>query len=202
MSQPIALIYDLEIIKAIPPRDPNDKIPGIEYCAGWDDHASMGISVIGAYDYGEQRHRTFCQDNFDEFSDLAMNRADILVGFNNIHFDNKVLRASGIEIPRDDSGVYYDLLREVWAGAGLGPDYIHPTHAGYGLDAVCEVEFGLKKTGNGAYAPVLWQQGKYGQVIDYCLNDIVLTKRLLDHVVEYGWIVCPKTQKKIEVRRP
>ena len=38
------LIYDLEIVKAIPDRNkPNE--PGIEYCAGWDDHANM-LSLI------------------------------------------------------------------------------------------------------------------------------------------------------------
>jgi hypothetical protein len=39
-------IFDLEIIKAIPPKDEADRIPGIEYCAGWKDFENMGISCI------------------------------------------------------------------------------------------------------------------------------------------------------------
>lgn len=63
------VIYDIEIIKAVPDR----KFPrseGVEYCAGWDDHAGMGVSVIGAYDYFTGRARVFCKDNFDEFRNL------------------------------------------------------------------------------------------------------------------------------------
>ena len=48
------LICDIEIVNAIPDRNkPNE--PGIEYCAGWNDHANMGVSVIGAYDAVEDQ---------------------------------------------------------------------------------------------------------------------------------------------------
>ena len=43
------LVYDLEIVQAIPQRN-KAKEPDIVYCAGWEDHANMGVSVIGAYD--------------------------------------------------------------------------------------------------------------------------------------------------------
>ena len=49
-----ALIYDIEIIKAIPSKN-GERITGIEYCEGWKDHANMGISVIGAMTWPEGR---------------------------------------------------------------------------------------------------------------------------------------------------
>jgi hypothetical protein len=58
-----ALVYDLEIIKAIPERD-GSRLDGYDYCEGWHDHANMGVSVIGAFDYVEQRYRVFCWSNF------------------------------------------------------------------------------------------------------------------------------------------
>jgi hypothetical protein len=60
------LIYDIEIEKGIPDKK-NPREPDIAYCAGWDDHANMGISVIGAYD-SQTGYRVFLKDNFDEFS--------------------------------------------------------------------------------------------------------------------------------------
>lgn len=191
-----ALIYDIEIVNAVPGKEP--RINGIKYCAGWNDHTNMGVSVIGAYDYHEDRYRVFCADAFDQFAELAANR--LCVGFNSIKFDNAVIAACGIRvIPDSDS---YDLLREMWiaAGIGNGDPFNFKLHGGYGLDATCERNFGTKKTGNGALAPVLWQQGKYGQVIDYCLNDVKLTKQLFDRVLERQSIISPKDGSRLMLR--
>lgn len=188
------LVYDCEIIKAIP-SSKETPVAGIEYCGGWRDFANMGISVIGAYDYATGRYRIFLSDNFAEFQALARERTP--VAFNGHAFDDQLVRANGIEIDGT-----YDLLVEIWAGAGLGPSFDFKTHGGYGLDAVCEANFGWRKSGNGALAPILWQRGQHGEVIDYCLNDVAMEARLLDHVLAYGWIVSPKDGRKLTVRRP
>ncbi|OGR25903.1 MAG: hypothetical protein A2139_14165 [Desulfobacca sp. RBG_16_60_12] len=171
------LIYDCEIEKAILGRG-EVPIEGIEYCKGWSDFKGMGISCICAYNYNDDRYRVFCRDNFDEFQALV-NAHDIIVGFNSLAFDNLLCAAHGLTIPPDKS---YDILVEVWRAAGLGPKFEYPSHAGFGLDAICKANFELNKTGHGSHAPVLWQQGKIGQVIDYCLQDVRLTHRLLDWI--------------------
>ena len=179
------LIYDLEIVNAIPDRKkPNE--PGIEYCAGWDDHANMGVSVIGAYDAIEDRFRVFTQEAFGDFEALANNRQ--LIGFNSIHFDDRVLAANGVNVKTD-----YDLLQELWAAAGLGRTFKYPSHAGFGLNAAAEANGYGSKTGWGGYAPVQWQRGEYGRVIDYCLEDVRLTWRLVQQVVEMGRLRDPRS---------
>lgn len=194
-----ALIYDIEIAKAIPGRN-GERQAGVEYCEGWKDHANMGIACIGAWDYVEDRARVFTMGNIADFLDLCDDR-DLLVGFNSIPFDNAVIAATLDRPPLEESRCY-DLLREIWAGAGLAPEFDFKTHGGYGLDAVCEANFGTKKTGNGALAPVDWQRGEYGRVIDYCLNDIKLTKQLFDRAMGDGHIKCPKTGNRIMLRVP
>lgn len=195
-----SLIYDIEIVNAVPDRC-GDRIEGVQYCEGWHDHAGMGISVIGAYDYAEDRYRVFCADNFAEFLALCADRAP-LVSFNGIGFDDKVINAEmGPDIGVMPPSFRYDLLAEIWRAAGLNPSYGGNSHAGYGLDATCEANFGIRKSGNGALAPVLWQQGRVGEVIDYCLNDIRLTKRLFDHAVVRGEpIVIAKTSASARLR--
>lgn len=182
-----AIIYDIEIIKAIPPRE-GKRLSDVEYCGGWDDHEGMGISVICAYDYNEERLRVFLEDNFDEFQKVIDSTGHI-IGFNNIKFDDCVCRANGLDIPSEKS---YDLLVAIWKADGLSETYSYPSHAGYGLDACCEANFGIGKTGHGANAPVLWQQGRRGEVIDYCLNDVMLTKRLFERMMDCGFIEHPK----------
>lgn len=192
------IIYDCEIIKAICGKN-EERLQGIKYCDGWSDHAGMGISVICVYDYATGRYRVFCADNFDEFQELV-NKTDMVVGFNSIGFDNKLCAANGLNIPAEKT---YDLLAEIWAGAGLTKTFKFQTHTGFGLEACCEANFGLKKTGNGATAPVDWQRGKIGKVIDYCLNDIFLTKMLLDLVISNGAICDPRnTGSLIKVANP
>lgn len=196
-----ALVYDLEIVKAILGKN-EPRLAGIEYCKGWHDHAGMGISVLCAYEYETDRYRVFCQDNLSAFVDLAKQQ-DLLVSFNGLAFDNKVIEAHmpGVRFeyqPEHD----YDLLVETWAGAGLGPTFNFRTHGGYGLDALCERNLGTRKTANGALAPVLWQQGAIGAVIDYCLNDVWMTKELFDLVLAQGWITSPKTGGQLTMRPP
>ena len=195
-----SLIYDIEIVNAVPDRR-GERVEGIQYCEGWHDHAGMGISVIGAYDYAESRYRVFCADNFAEFLALCAARAP-LVSFNGIGFDDKVINAEmGPDIGVMPPSFRYDLLAEIWRADGLDPTFGGNSHTGYGLDATCEVNFGIGKTGNGALAPVLWQQGRVGEVIDYCLNDIRITKRLFDHAVVLGEpIVLAKTGESVRLR--
>jgi len=180
-------VFDIEIIKAIPDRN-QENDPTIKYCGGWQDHAGMGISVIGAYSYADDRYRVFLKDNFGLFEDL-LHESDIVVSFNGLAFDNRVLEACGINPP---DATTYDLLVETWAAAGLAPKFNYKTHGGFGLDAVCSANFDLNKTGHGALAPVQWQQGKYGHVIDYCLEDVRLTKKLFD-LATAGPIKNPKS---------
>ncbi len=187
------LVYDLEIVRAIPTRG-EKPMKGIEYCEGWGDHKNMGISVLGCYDYVEDRYRTFCDDNFDEFKALA-ERRDPLIGFNSIRFDNAVIAAVlELEIPEAKC---YDIKREFMAAAGTGGV------AGFNLNATAHANLKAKKAGHGALAPVLWQQGEIGSVIDYCLADVWLTKRLFDQIAKGVAMIDPRdTQKMLTLRRP
>lgn len=192
------IIYDCEIVRGIAKRD-EPRLPGIEYCQGWRDFAGMGISVIGAFDYTEGRYRVFAADNFTEFRDLV-DRADLVIGFNSLGFDNPLCRANGLLVSDHKS---YDLLAEIWAGAGLPRTFQYPSHVGFGLDACAAANFGGAKTGNGALAPVEWQRGRIGSVIDYCLNDVRLTKALVDLVMAQGCLRDPRDPSRIiEVARP
>lgn len=123
-----------------------------------------------------------------------------MVGFNSIPFDNAVLRACEIvDIPEDCS---FDLLREIWKAAGLGPKFEYPSHAGYGLDAVAKANGLGGKTGHGAIAPIDWQRGNVGAVIDYCLNDVAITAKLIKRIMLDGGLTDPKTGEKLKILLP
>lgn len=193
------IIYDIEIKKAILGRK-EQKIPGIEYCKGWRDFKGMGISCICAYDYTEDRYRTFFDDNMNDFFVLA-HESEMVVGFNSHNFDNRTVEeVVGINLDFKT----YDILREVWRSKKLNPDKFSPsTHGGYGLEDLCLVNFNTTKTGSGAIAPIDFQRGHYGNLVDYCLNDVRLTKLLFDKIVTKRFLVDPKdTGNSMVLRKP
>lgn len=180
MAKLSMIVYDTEILKGIP-SDREERLPDIEYCDGWRDFENMGVSVLTAYDWQEERYRIFMADNLPEFARLVEQR-DIICSFNGDGFDGPLLAANGIiVIPPAKS---YDLLREVWRAAGLATTWqAGGSHAGYSLGALAKANLGRGKVGNGALAPVSWQRGQYGAVIDYCLDDTMLTRRLIELVM-------------------
>lgn len=195
------LIYDVEIKHGVLGKN-EEPVEGIQYCNGWNDFEGMGIAVIGAYDYQENAYRVFCEDNLNDFESLVNTHIDIgnpIIGFNSLKFDNPLVRAHGILVPDHYS---YDLLVEIWAAAGLGPTFNRETHMGFSLDECIRANFPeYGKMGSGAKAPVMWQQGKVGAVIDYCLSDVWLTKMLVDRVSMGLDITNPKDGSVLKVKK-
>lgn len=171
------LVYDCKIIRCIPERDMN---PQYKYCAGWKDFENMGISVIGTCDivtgelkafvnsdYSELNYPSFIE--FQKLSYKTQLQNGSIIGFNNFSFDDSLCRANGIVVRSD-----YDLLRLIRLAAygnvsweSQPPGYI------YSLDAIASANE-HQKTGNYQSAAKLWQDGKYQEVIDYCLNDCLI----------------------------
>jgi hypothetical protein len=184
------IIYDIEIANAIPPES-GPRETGVNYCADWRDFPNMGLAALCAWDCQTEMPRVFCLDNLHEFQALA-NRHETLVGFNNLSFDNELLAALGCPLPAARS---YDLLHEIYRALG-------ERRKGYKLEALAQANFSLGKSGDGAFAPVQWQRRKVGTVIDYCMRDVMLTKRLLDRVIRCGQLKDPTNGEWLRIRRP
>lgn len=175
------IVYDCEIIKAVPSKKA-PIIPDIEYCSGWTDFTGMGISVVCAYDSKTDRYHTFCADNLAEFQKL-INKDPIIIGFNSTKFDDKLCFAHGIDVKS------WDLLTALRSPGGSWKNL--------SLGNICETNFpNVAKTGDGALAPVEWQRGNYGKVINYCLNDVWMTKLVIDKLIIEGSITDPRNINK------
>lgn len=186
------IIYDIEIQNLIPDKN-KENLPDFKYCGGWDDHFGMGLACAVTYDTARGEFRIFDEFMIDELR-KTLTRAETVVGFNILKFDNKVLAAYEISI---ESGKCYDLLVEIAKGAGTPNDF-----KGLGLNAVCKATLGIEKTGSGADAPILYQRGRLGELHDYCMADVRLTKQLLDKIADCGHVINPRTGKWIRVQRP
>ncbi|MGL4499413.1 MAG: hypothetical protein ACRCU2_10175 [Planktothrix sp.] len=61
----------------------------------------------------------------------------------------------------------------------MPPHYVKGvTRVGYSLEALAQTNLGIRKSASGTLAPQLWQQGQQGKVMDYCLGDVAITRKL------------------------
>ena len=138
-------IYDIEIANPIP--SPGvEPVAGVTYAKGWDYPATMGIACIGVYEYTTDKYRVFSEYELDAFQKLVDSH-DVRIGYNNIKFDNGVLRACEIKI---EDRRCYDILTEIFRALGS-------FQKGCKLDDVIKANFSnAGKNGDGATAPILW----------------------------------------------
>jgi hypothetical protein len=178
------IVLDVEIKKAICGRG-EEKLPGIEYCGGWGDRKGMGVAVVCTYDLETDLSRVFFEQDLVELEDYLTGK--VTAGFNTWKFDLPLLGEHGMVnfVQWGYLEQHFDALREIWIALGVDPDNWTPHgHGSWKLDNIMEATFGLKKSGDGAMAPIWWQQGNVRRVVDYCLRDVWLEAKLVTHLLE------------------
>lgn len=138
----------------------------------------MEITVVGVYNYARNEYKTYFLEELSELeSDLK--QADLLVGFNNDHFDTPILNKY---YPFDLFSIAsFDILREFRANTGKR----------LGLDAIAGMTLGFNKSGTGANAMTLYQEGKLEELAEYCLNDVKLTKEIFEYCIKKQHLIYP-----------
>lgn len=151
---------------------------------GWENRVALGLSIGCAYRYAEDRF---------EFFDLhTLEQQPLLVSFNGFQHDFPLMRGllkhqANTVAPEDYASLHatcdvfqalgergYDILDQIWQ-----QDPIRKFEHGLNsLDALCQANGLPAKEMDGATAPRLWQQGRYAEVITYCMNDVRRTRGL------------------------
>ena len=190
-------VYDLEIKNNI------EDIPG-----GWSNHAGMGISCLGLYDYNEDRYKVFDDHTQVEFLENYFEDPDVtLISFNGLKFDDKVVQASwskgkittatSVTEPKTIRRCgEYDILDQVWKSLAKGN-----FHKGVSLGALCEATLFISKSGSGAFAPTLFKEGRIGELVTYCMHDVWMTKKLFEFIRINRFVMSP-TFGKIMLGEP
>lgn len=199
MFPPNTWVYDLEIINAIPQKGVVN-LPGIKYCRHWGDHANMGISVICAARPSGDEMLTFICDPYVKLPQYGtlmdfyrlVAEADFLVSYGGHNFDSKVLSARGVHVRLSH---HLDLLREVKKAIN------NQAPKGWKLsDATQRIGYQAKDF-DGAQAPILWQQGRHQEVIEYCQTDVYRTCALAVYYANNGASLLGPEDQTIYLRK-
>ena len=140
-----------------------------EEVGGWDKISAMRMSIGVTYSTATGGYKIYGEKQVDDLLN-ELQRADLVVGFNNLRFDYEVLHGY---TPMDLTQVpTLDML--VYLSEKLGHRL--------SLDSIATATFGLEKTAEGLQAIQWFKEGKLAEIAEYCCFDVKLTKL----VHEYG----------------
>jgi len=159
-----------------------------EIQGGWNATDKMGVSCAVVYDFDIDRFEVYSPLDVEALKE-RIESAERVTGFNIWKFDYPVIyglpgnrRVEKLRFTTDD------ILRRIWSALELNPDGFGANHRGWSLGDVCGATIGASKNGSGAHAPELFKTGQFNALIDYCKNDVLLTRNLCQHIADHGWV--------------
>ncbi len=138
---------------------------------GTNDPSALDISVVCIYDSATDSYTSYLEKDFKNLWPI-LEHADMLIGFNSDHFDIPLLN----KYYHGDLGKIksVDLLKEIHKSLGRRVK----------LDNVAEATLGKNKSGHGLEAITWWKQGEIQKIIDYCTDDVKITKELYEYALK------------------
>src|SRR6266404_4360786 len=136
---------------------------------GWDNISRMGMSVAVTYNTAGSAYRIYGEQQVDDLI-KELQRADLIVGFNQLRFDYEVLHG------------YTALDLRQLPTLDMLVDLQNQLQHRLSLDAIATATFGVEKVAEGMQAIQWYRKGRLMEVAEYCCYDVKLTRL----VHEYG----------------
>ncbi len=139
---------------------------------GWDKISRMGMSIGVTYHAARNEYKIFGEKQVNDLiTDLQ--RADLVVGFNNLRFDYEVLHGyTALDLRQLPT---LDMLVELQ----------NQLQHRLSLDSIATATFGVEKTAEGMQALEWFKQGKLLEIAEYCCYDVKLTKLVHEYGVQH-----------------
>jgi DEAD/DEAH box helicase domain-containing protein len=129
----------------------------------------MGMSIGVTYSTGRGEYTIYSEPKVNDLI-RELQRADLVVGFNNLRFDYEVLHGY----------TAFD-LRQI-PTLDLMVDLQQRLQHRLSLDSIATATFGVEKTAEGLQAIQWFKEGRMLEIAEYCCYDVKLTRL----VHEYG----------------
>lgn len=141
-----------------------------------NDPAALDLSVICIYEYSKDSYSSFTQEELGKLWPI-IEQADILIGYNSDHFDIPLLNKyySG-DLTKIKS---LDILKEIKNSFGRRMK----------LDQIAEGTLRENKITNGLEATRWWNLGLKEKVIEYCMQDVKITKEVYDYARKHNKLI-------------
>ncbi len=145
---------------------------------GWGNIDKLGVSVACAYDSKTGELLSFKENELDRLNKLCKER--LVIGYNIIGFDLKVLAAYGFDSRKFD---VFDIMLDVENVSGRR--FVK-------LDSIAKATLGSVKIADGLQAVEWYKRGEIDKIIEYCLKDVEITRDIFIHGMKHGLIKIAK----------
>ncbi|MEK6578268.1 MAG: ribonuclease H-like domain-containing protein [Bdellovibrionota bacterium] len=155
----------------------------VQEVGGWDHIDKLGISVACAYDSKTDRFLAFRENEIKSLIELCEER--LIVGYNVRGFDLPVMVPYGLKLKGlDVFDIMYDiqtLTRQQFLK----------------LEAVARGTLGTGKSADGLMAVEWWKKGEVQKIIDYCKQDVKVTRDIFQFGRQNGFVRIQRSEEKI-----
>ncbi len=143
---------------------------------GWERADRMGVSAAVAWDSRQQSFATYWERDVDRLLD-HLRAADLVVGFNVLEFDYRVLRG------------YAEFDCRAWRTLDILREVHERLRCRVSLDSLARATLGTAKSANGLQALRWWKEGRLDLIEQYCRQDVAVTRDLFCFGLEHGHLV-------------
>jgi len=135
---------------------------------GWGNISKMGMSIGVTFNSALDEYKIYHEKSVDDLiKDLQ--RADLVVGFNNLRFDYEVLHGyTSFDLSQLPT---LDMMVELQ----------NTLNHRLSLDSIATATFGVEKTAEGLQAIRWFKDGRLAEIAEYCCYDVKLTKLVHEH---------------------
>ncbi len=143
-----------------------------EEVGGWDKISQMRMSLGVVYSTATGGYKIYGEPQVNDLlTDLQ--RADLIVGFNNLRFDYEVLHG------------YTTMDLRQLPTLDMLVDLQETLKHRVSLDSIATATFGVEKTAEGLQAIEWFRQGRMLEIAEYCCYDVKITKLVHEYGVQH-----------------
>lgn len=146
----------------------------VQDVGGWGHIDKLKISVACAYDSKTNEYLTFRENEIEKLNDLCEER--LVIGYNIRGFDLIILQAYGLTLEKlDVFDIMYDvqtLTRQKFLK----------------LETIAQGTLNVGKSADGLMAVEWWKSGEMDKIIQYCKQDVQVTKDIFEHGRKQGHV--------------
>ena len=154
----------------------------VQEVGGWDHVDKLGISVACAYDSKTDQFLSFKENELKKLIDLCEER--LVIGYNIRGFDLPVMVPYGLNPSKlDVFDIMYDLE------ALTRQRFLK-------LEAVARGTLGTGKSADGLLAVEWWKSGQVQKIIDYCLQDVKVTRDIFQYGRQNGYVMIQRSESE------
>jgi len=152
----------------------------VQEVGGWDHIEKLGVSVACAYDSKSDSYLSFVEKDLGKLIELCEER--LVIGYNIRGFDLPVLVPYGLKVAKVDA---FDIMYDLEA----------LTRSRYlKLESVAQGTLGVGKSADGLMAVEWYRQGQIQKIIDYCLQDVKVTREVFEFGKQNGFVKIQRSE--------